>query len=135
MTQLPFQDVKYNTTAGWEIVHSDLCRPMKDKSISGSCYFMILIADYTKFTAVYFLKNVREAVECFKKYKAHVEKVHSQKGCNYAIKAVRTDSGGEFPRGAFFRELKKSAREAHPTVPYTPEKDGISENGNRVQVG
>ena len=135
MIRLPFRDAEHKTTAPLEIVHSDLCGPMKHKSIGGSSYFMLLIDDYTKFTAVYFLKKKSEAAECFKNYKAHVEKVHSEKGSNYVIKAVRTDGGGEFTGTTFLRELDKSGIEAHTTVPYTPQEDGISENGNRVLVG
>jgi len=135
MTQLPFRDAEHNTTAPLEIVPSDLSGPMKHKSIGRSSYFMILIDDYTKFTAVYFLKKKSEAPECFKNYKAYVDKVHSQKGSNYVIKAVRTNGRGEFTGAAFLRELEKTGIEAHSTVLYTTQEDEISENGNRVLVG
>jgi len=135
MPQLPFRDAEHTTTAPLEIVHPDLCGPMKHKSIAASSYFILLIDDYTKFTAVYFVKKKREAAECFTNSKAPVEMVHSQKGSNYVIKAVQTDGGGEFTGAAFLRELDKSQIETHTTVPYTPLEDGISENGNRVLVG
>src|SRR5207302_6049123 len=109
--------------------------PMKVKSIGGSSYFMLLIDDFTKFTAVYFLKKKSEAAQCFKNYKAHVEKIHLEKGNQYVIKAVRTDGGGEFTGHTFIRELEKDGIEAHVTVLYTPQEDGIAENGNRVIVG
>jgi len=135
MTRLPFLAAMQQTTAPLQLIHSDLCGPMNQKSLGRSLYFMLLIDDYTKFTAVYFLKKKSEAAECFKNCKAHVEKVHSQKGNQYVIKAVRTDGGGEFTGGVFLRELEKYGIEAHTTVPYTPQEDGISENGNRVLVG
>lgn len=85
---LPFRDVEYKMTARLEIVHADLCGPMKDKSIGGSSYsLMLLIEDDTKFRVVYFLKKESEGAECVKNYKAHEEKVHSQKGSSYVIKA------------------------------------------------
>jgi len=59
---------------GWEaeddgttqLIHSDLCGPINQKLLGGSLYFMLLIDDYTKFTAVYFLKKKTEAAACFK---------------------------------------------------------------------
>jgi len=85
--------------------------------------------------AAYFLKKKCESTECFKNYKSHVEKVHSQKRSNYVIKVARTDSEAEFTGAGFLRELEKRRIEAHSTVPYTPQEDVISENGNRVRVG
>jgi len=135
MTRLPFRAATQKTTALLQLIHSDLCGPMKQKSLGGSLYFMLVIDDYTKFTAVYFLKKKSEAAACFKNYKAHVEKVHWQKGNQYVIKAVRTDSGGEFTGGGILRELEKCGIEGYTTVPYTPQEDEISENGNPVLVG
>jgi len=96
---------------------------------------MLLIDDYTRFTALYFLKKKSEAAECFKNYKAHVEKIHSQKGNQYVIKVVRTDGSGEFTGGAILRELEKCRIEADTTLSYTPQEDVIPKNGKRVLVG
>ena len=80
---------------------------------------MLLNDDYTKFTVVYFLKNKSQGTECFKNYKAHVDKVHSQKVSNHVIKVVRTDSKGKFIAAAFLRELEKSGIEAHQHTVFT----------------
>ena len=96
---------------------------------------MLLVDDYTKFTAVHFLRKRSEAAECFKHCEAHMECVHWQKGSNYVIKALMTDGEEEFTGAAFLRELEKSGIEAQTTVPYTPQEHGISENGNQVLVG
>jgi len=77
---------------------------------------MLLIVNYTKFTAVYFLKKNGETAKCFKNYKAHVDQVHAQKGNEYVIKVVQTDGEGEFTRGALLRELEKYGIEAHTTL-------------------
>lgn len=57
---------------------------------------MIVINDFTKFTAVYLLKKNSEAANCFQVYKTYVEKLHQGNGKNDIIKAVRTDGGGGF---------------------------------------
>src|SRR5579871_1389668 len=40
-----------------ELIHTDICRPMKTTSIGNAKYFMLFIDDYSRMTAVYFLEN------------------------------------------------------------------------------
>jgi len=96
---------------------------------------MLLIDDFTKFTAIYYLKKKSDPAESFKAYKTHVEREHQTSGKDYVIKAVPTDAGGEYTGEALQRELRRCGIEVQSTVPYTPEEDGISEKSNRVLVG
>jgi hypothetical protein len=54
-------------------VHTDLVGPTTTKGLKGERYFMLLVDDYTRMTAVCFLKNKLEAFENFKIYKEMVE--------------------------------------------------------------
>jgi hypothetical protein len=56
-----------------EIVHTDLVGPSKTKGLKGEKYFMLLVDDYTRMNAVFFLKNKSQAFENFKIYKEMVE--------------------------------------------------------------
>lgn len=56
-----------------ELVHADLCGPMKTESLGGSRYFLLFTDDYSRMRWVYFLKFKSEAFENFKKFKALVE--------------------------------------------------------------
>jgi hypothetical protein len=56
-----------------EIVHIDLCGPMRKKKLNGEQYFMLLIDDYTIMTAVCFLKKKSEAFGNFRTFKEMVE--------------------------------------------------------------
>jgi len=96
---------------------------------------MLLVDDFTKFTALYFLKKKCDAAESFKTYKTHVERQHQGSGKDYVIKAVCTDTGREYKGEVFQRELRRYGIEFQSTVPYTPQEDGASENSNRVLVG
>jgi hypothetical protein len=49
-----------------EIVHTYLVGPTTTKGLKGERYFMLLVDDYTRMTAVFFLKNKSEAFENFK---------------------------------------------------------------------
>jgi hypothetical protein len=53
-------------------VHTDLVGPTTTKGLKGERYFMLLVDDYTRMTAVCFLKNKSEAFENFKIYKEMV---------------------------------------------------------------
>jgi len=53
---------------------------MQQKSFGGCLYFMLLIDDVMKFTAVNFLKKKSDAAESFKAYKTHVERQHQRSG-------------------------------------------------------
>jgi hypothetical protein len=54
-------------------VHIDLVRQTTTKGLKGEKYFMLLVDDYTRLTAVFFLMTKSEAFENFKVYKEMVE--------------------------------------------------------------
>jgi hypothetical protein len=56
-TKTRFKSKEYSTTRPLEIVHTDLVRPTTPKGLKGEKYFMLLADDYTRMTAVCFLKN------------------------------------------------------------------------------
>jgi len=131
---MPFKPAAQFTSAPLELIHSDLCGTMQQKSFAGCRYFMLLIDYFIRITAVYFLKKKSDAAEPFKAYKTHVEWQHQCSGKDYVFKVVHTDTGGECTSEAFRRELRRCGIEFQSTVPYTPQEDGISENSNRVLI-
>jgi hypothetical protein len=72
-------------------VHTGLVGPTTKKGLRGERYFMLLVDDYTRMTAAYFLKNKSEFFENFKIYKEVVENEMDSR-----IKCLRLDNGGEF---------------------------------------
>jgi hypothetical protein len=65
-TKTRFKSKEYSTTRPLEIVHTDLVGPTTTKGLKSEKYFMLLVDDYTRMTAVCFLKNKLEAFENFK---------------------------------------------------------------------
>ena len=57
-----------------QLVHTDVCGPIKSSSFGKSNYFLLFIDDFSRKTWVYFLKQKSEAFGTFKKFKAFVEK-------------------------------------------------------------
>lgn len=112
-----------------EVVHTDLCGPMKTTSLGGSKYFLLFTDDFSRRSWIYFLKAKSETFNVFKKFKALVEK---QSGSS--IKILRSDRGGEFTSREFneFCEVEGIHREL--TTPYTPQQNGVAERKNRTVV-
>jgi hypothetical protein len=65
-TKTRFKSKEYSTTRPLEIVHIDIVGSTTTKGLKGEKYFMLLVDDYTRMTAVCFLKNKSEAFENFK---------------------------------------------------------------------
>ena len=83
-----------------DLVHSDLCGKMNEKSLSGAEYFLSFIDDKTRYAWVYFLKSKDQVFEKFLVWKAMVEKSTGRK-----LKAICTDNGGEFTSKEFEAHL------------------------------
>ena len=58
-----------------ELVHTNVCGPMRTPSLDQNRYFILLIDDYTKMTWVYVLCERSQVFENFKKWKNIVEKM------------------------------------------------------------
>jgi hypothetical protein len=84
----PSKILMRRATKPLEIVHIDINGPMSEKLHDGSRSFILLIGNYTRFTAVKFLKRKSEALETFKGFKNEVEK--SQDGMK--IEILRSDN-------------------------------------------
>jgi hypothetical protein len=57
-----------------ELIHSDICGPINPSSNGGNRYFITFTDDLTRKTWTYPLKDKASAFECFKRFKALVEK-------------------------------------------------------------
>jgi hypothetical protein len=70
-----------------EIVHSDLCGPMRSESLGGARYVLTFIDDKSRKVFCYFLKSKSEVLERFKIFKAFVENDVGKR-----IKVLRSDN-------------------------------------------
>ena len=112
-----------------DLVHSDLCGKMNEKSLGGAQYFLSFIDDSTRYVWVYFLKSKDQVFEKFLEWKAMVEKSVGRK-----LKVFRTDNGGEYTSKEFERYLMTEGVRHELTIPKTPEQNGVSERMNRTLV-
>ncbi|MCO5577608.1 hypothetical protein L7F22_031439 [Adiantum nelumboides] len=109
------------------LVHTDLCGPMSTSSLSGLCYMLVLVDDFSRYTWVSFLKLKSEAFGSIRDWKAMVEKEKDLK-----VKSIRSDRGGEFLSENFARWCKSEGIRRQLTTPYTPSQNGVVERKNRT---
>jgi hypothetical protein len=110
-----------------ELVHSDVCGPMKTTSRGGARYFVTFIDDFSRKTHVYLLKAKGEVFDKFKEYKALVENQTGMK-----IKTFRSDNGREFVSKKLDNFLHESGIQRQTSAPYTPQQNGVAERANRT---
>ena len=125
----PFPHSTTQATELLELVHSDVCGKMQEKSLGGSEYFLTFTDDKSRYTWVYVLKTKDQVFDCFLEWKALVEKQTKQK-----LKTLRTDNGGEYTSNKFEKYLKDEGIRHERTVPKTPEQNGVAERLNRTLV-
>ena len=128
MHRKPFQSVgEIRTKRILELIHSDVCGPMSIESLGGAKYFVTFVDDFSRICQVHFLKNKSEVLDKFKQFEAAVSLE-----CDYSIKRLRTDNGGEYTSRDFGNYLKLKGIKHEFTTPYTPQQNGVAERMNRT---
>lgn len=110
-----------------ELVHADICGPIKPESNSKKRYFITFIDDYSRKTWIYFLSEKSSTFETFKKFKVLVEKESGSSLC-----CLRTDRGGEFTSSEFVEFCSVNGIKRQLTAAYTPQQNGVAERKNRT---
>lgn len=112
-----------------EIIHIDLCGPMKVNSLGGVKYFFLLKDDCSHFRVVYFLKNKNEVYDRLENF---IEKTENITGIK--IKIVRSDNAKELTTTKLKTLLDKKGITHQTSVIYTPEQNGKVEREMRTVV-
>ncbi|RDY07420.1 hypothetical protein CR513_08470, partial [Mucuna pruriens] len=103
-----------------ELVHSDVCGPLKVKSFSGTLYFVTFIDDCSRKLRVYALKT--KVLDKFKQFQALVERQLGKK-----VKCIHSDNGDEYCEP--FDGIRHEK-----TPPKTPQLNGLAERMNRTLI-
>ena len=124
-TKVEFKSKEYSTTKPLELVHTDLCGPMRTKGLDGEQYLMVLVDDYTRMTWICLLKKKSEAFESFRIFKELVENETDMK-----IKCLRSDNGGEFTSNEFMDYCEEHGIKRQFSTARTPQQNGVTERKN-----
>ena len=129
MSSSTFKGKSFTAANLLDLVHTDLCGPMKTRSVQSDRYFMILTDDCSTMMWVTFLKDKSEAFVKFKAFRALVEKESGKR-----IKCLRTDQGGEFTSSEFNKYCEEFGIKRQLSAPWTPQQNGLAERNNRIVV-
>ncbi|GJY07568.1 retrovirus-related pol polyprotein from transposon TNT 1-94 [Tanacetum coccineum] len=112
-----------------QLLHMDLCGPMRVESINGKKYVLVIVDDYSRYTWTHFLrsKNITPAVLI--DFLTFV-----QRGLHAQVRTVRTDKGMEFMNKTLHAYFSKEGIRHETSTARTPEQNGIVKRRNCTLV-
>nr|GEW89246.1 putative retrotransposon protein [Tanacetum cinerariifolium] len=104
------------------LLHIDLCGPMRVASINGKKYIMVIVDDYSIYTWTLFLSLKDETPKVLKEFLTMI-----QRNLQAPVIYVRTDRGTEFLNKTLHAFFKEEGIEHQTSTPRTPEQNGVVE--------
>lgn len=129
MTTSSFKSKSFSSEHILDLVHTDLCGPMRTRIFYGDKYFMLFTDDFSRMMWVTFMKEKSKAFSKFKAFKALVEK---ETGKN--LKCLRSYRGGEFTSDEIVRCCDENGIKRQLSTPRKPQQNGIAERRNKTIV-
>lgn len=130
MTRKAFSKSKARTTNDiLELIHTDLCGPMRTQTPSGHRYILTFIDDYSRYTYIYFLKKKNEVKKKLIEFVQLMKTAKRKKPIKF-----NCDRGGEYLNNELKEYLMSKGIEIQFTPGYTPQLNGIAERKNRSLV-
>ncbi|GJS27708.1 retrovirus-related pol polyprotein from transposon TNT 1-94 [Tanacetum coccineum] len=111
------------------LLHMDLCGPMRVASINGKKYILVIVDDYSRYTWTLFLHSKDETPEVLKDFLTMI-----QRNLQAPVISVRTDRGTEFLNKTLNAFFKEEGIEHQTSTPRTPEQKNVVERRNCTLV-
>lgn len=130
LTRFPFpKKSQTQSKAVLDLIHSDVCGPMRTESLGKKYYFLTMIDDFSRYTVIYFLRHKSEVEEKIKEFVAMAKNQFGR-----APKILRTDGGGEYIAKSLKAFLNSEGIKTQKTAAYSPQQNGVAERKNRTLV-
>ncbi|GJX15154.1 retrovirus-related pol polyprotein from transposon TNT 1-94 [Tanacetum coccineum] len=100
-----------------ELLHMDLCGPMRVDSINGKKYILVIVDDFSRYTWVYFLRSKDETLEIIKKFITQAQLNYKAKFCK-----IRTNNGTEFKNTTLKAHYEKLGIMQQFSIARTPQQ-------------
>ncbi|GKE52517.1 retrovirus-related pol polyprotein from transposon TNT 1-94 [Tanacetum coccineum] len=107
------------------LLHMDLCGPMRVASINGKKYILVIVDNYSRYTWTLFLRSKDETPEVLKDFLTMI-----QRNLQALVISVRTDRGTEFLNKTLHAFFKEEGIEHQTSTPRTPEHNGFVKRRN-----
>nr|GEU51055.1 retrovirus-related Pol polyprotein from transposon TNT 1-94 [Tanacetum cinerariifolium] len=111
------------------LLHMDLCGPMRVASINGKKYILVIVDDYSRYTWTLFLRSKDETPEVLKDFLTMI-----QRNLQASVITVRTDRGTEFLNKTLNAFFKEEGIEHQTSTTRTPEQNGVVKRRNCTLV-
>ncbi|GJQ98881.1 retrovirus-related pol polyprotein from transposon TNT 1-94 [Tanacetum coccineum] len=112
-----------------QLLHMDLCGPMRVENIKGKKYVLVIVDDYSRYTWTHFLRSKDETPRVLIDFLTLV-----QRGLHAQVTTVRTDKGTEFLNKTLHAYFGKEGIRHEMSTAQTPEQNGVVERRNRTPV-
>ena len=90
-TRSSYQPSAFRAKKPLDLVHMDLCGPIKPSTLGGKAYFILIVDDFSRYMWIFLLAYKAEALNSFKKFKVMAEAEVKEK-----LRCARSDRGKEF---------------------------------------
>nr|GEV03471.1 retrovirus-related Pol polyprotein from transposon TNT 1-94 [Tanacetum cinerariifolium] len=111
------------------LLHMDLCGPMRVASINGKKYILVIVDDYSRYTWTLFLHSKDETPEVLKDFLTMI-----QRNLQALVIAVRADRGIEFLNKTLDAFFKEEGIKHQTSTARIPERNDVVERQNRTLV-
>nr|GEU50539.1 hypothetical protein [Tanacetum cinerariifolium] len=111
------------------LLHMDLCGPMRVASINGKKYIMVIVEDYSRYTWTLYLRSKDETLEVLREFLMMI-----QRNLQAPVITVRTDRGTEFLNKTLNAFFKEEGIEHQTSSARTPKQNDVVERRNRTLV-
>jgi len=105
-----------STTRPLEMLHMDLCGPMRVTSRGGKRYVLVIVNDYSRFTWTLFLASEDEIFENFLVFLRRAEN-----RVGHSLISLRSDHDKEFENSSFIDSCNEHGVDHNFSVPRTPQ--------------
>ncbi|GJU40980.1 retrovirus-related pol polyprotein from transposon TNT 1-94 [Tanacetum coccineum] len=112
-----------------QLLHMDLCGPMRVESINGKKYVLVNVDDYSRYTWTHFLRSKYETPGVLIDFLTLV-----QRGLHAQVTTVQTDKGTKFLNKTLHVYFAKEGIRHETSTARTPEQNGVVERQNRTLV-
>ncbi|KAJ9542601.1 hypothetical protein OSB04_029107 [Centaurea solstitialis] len=121
--------VEHNTSKPLQLLHMDLCGPMRVQSINGRKYVLVIVDDFSRYTCVNFLRSKDGASDIIISFIRNV-----QVRLQLPVQVIRTDNGTEFKNRKLDSFLDSIGITHTFSAARTPQQNGVVERKNRTLV-
>ncbi|KAJ9566539.1 hypothetical protein OSB04_002505 [Centaurea solstitialis] len=118
-----------NCQSPLDLIHMDLCGPMRVESLARKKYMLVLVDEFSRFTWIEFLRDKSESAE---RIIAFIKRTQVLLGRR--VRKIRSDNGTEFRNAKLQSFLEEVGITHNFSAVRTPQQNGVVERKNRTLV-